>query len=418
MEALTYSTVAVTLGLVVARPRIGPRFRLSPALAALIGVAILAAIGSVSLADVGGAAATMWRPLVGIVSIMLMTGVARRTGVLAGVADFVFARAMGSPAKLFAFVFAFGVLTAAVLNNDSAILLLTPLVIDAAQRRHRTMVVPLAFAVFLSAGVAPLVVSNPMNMVVASVAGIGFNEYASRMVLPAVAAALITFAMAYLVFRKTIRAASSATGPAPAPRTSRDEELAAATLNGRQKAVLGALACVVLAYPVVSYAGGPVWAVAACGAGLLLGIGAWLGERPGDVARSEIHVDVVVFLVAVLVLSIGLRNVGLVDRLAHIYTGASPFRIGAVSALGSAVLNNHPMGLLNMMALHGSGHGSVLAALVGGDLGPRLFPMGSLAGLLWLEMLRRAGIEVSVRRFVLVGLVSTLPALAACLLFF
>jgi arsenical pump membrane protein len=57
----------------------------------------------------------------------------------------------------------------------------------------------------------------------------------------------------------------------------------------------------------------------------------------------------------------------------------------------------------------------VLAALVGGDLGPRLFPMGSLAGLLWLEMLRRAGVQVSVRRFVLVGVVATLPALGVCL---
>ena len=411
MEALTYSTVAITLGLVVARPRIGPRFRLSPALAALVGVAILAAIGAVSPSDVGGAALTMWRPLASIVSIMLMTGVARRTGVLAGAFDVVFARAEGSPTKLFAFVFAFGVVTAAVLNNDSAILLLTPLVVDAAQRKQPRMVVPLAFAVFLSAGVAPLVVSNPMNMVVASVAGIGFNEYASRMALPAVAAALVTFAMTYLVFRTTLRAAStSSEALRDVGRPSR--------LNGRQKVVLGALAAVVLAYPVVSYAGGPVWTVAACGAVFLLAIGSWLGERPLDVARTEIHVDVLVFLVAVLVLSIGLRNAGLVDRLAHTYAGASPLRIGAVSALGSAVLNNHPMGLLNMMALQGSGHGAVLAALVGGDLGPRLFPMGSLAGLLWLEMLRRAGVEVSVRRFVMVGAVSTVPALAVCLLCF
>jgi arsenical pump membrane protein len=416
VEALTYSTVAVTLGLVVARPRIGPRFRLSPALAALIGVAILAAIGSVRIADVGDAAVTMWRPLVGIVSIMLMTGVARRTGVLAGVADVVFARAAGSPAKLFASVFAFGVLTAAVLNNDSAILLLTPLVVDAAKRRHRKMVVPLSFAVFLSAGVAPLVVSNPMNMVVASVAGIGFNEYAARMLMPALAAALVTFAMTYVVFRGAIRRASGERDGSDGGDAT-DGRDARAGLNARQKIVLGALAAVVLAYPVVSYAGGPVWAVAACGAAFLLAIGGWLGERPADVARTEVHLDVLVFLVAVLVLSIGLRNAGLVERLAHAYTGASPLRIGAVSALGSAVLNNHPMGLLNMMALRGSGHGSVLAALVGGDLGPRLFPMGSLAGLLWLEMLRRAGIEVSVRRFVVVGVVSTVPALAACLLF-
>lgn len=406
MEALTYSTVAVTLGLVVARPRIGPRFRLSPALAALAGVAVLAACGSVRLGDVGWAAMTMWRPLLGIVSIMSMTGVARRAGVLAGVADFVFARAAGSPARLFGFVFAFGAVTAAVLNNDSAILLLTPLVVDAAKKRHRTLVVPLAFAVFLSAGVAPLVVSNPMNMVVASVANIGFNEYASRMVLPAVAGWLVTFAMAYFVFRKTIRAAETEVAADVSER---------ASLDGQQKLVLAALATVVLAYPVVSYFGGPVWIVAVCGAVLLLGIGARLGHRPSEIARSEVHLDVLLFLVSVFVLSIGLRNVGLVDRLAHVYEGASPLRVGAVSALGSAVLNNHPMGHLNMMALDGSSHTRVLAALVGGDLGPRLFPMGSLAGLLWLEMLRRAGVEVSVRRFVVVGALATIPTLGVCL---
>jgi len=406
VEALTYSTVAVTLGLVVARPRIGPRFRLSPAAAALAGVAVLTALGAVRLGDVGWAARTMWRPLLGIVSIMVMTGVARRAGVLAGVADFVFARAEDSPRKLFALVFAFGAVTAAVLNNDSAILLLTPLVVDSAKRRHPTLVLPLAFSVFLSAGVAPLIVSNPMNMVVASVSGIGFNEYALRMALPAFAGWLVTFGVAYLVFRKTIVAAKAGV-------QQKAERLS--SLDAGQKIILVALGAVVLAYPVVSWFGGPVWMVAACGAVFLVGLAAREGHKPAAIARSEIHFDVLLFLMAALVLSIGLRNAGLVGRLTELYRGAGAMKIGALSALGSAVLNNHPMGHLNMMALDGSGHTSVLAALIGGDLGPRLFPMGSLAGLLWLEMLRRSGVEVSVRKFILVGAAATLPTLAVCL---
>ena len=56
-----------------------------------------------------------------------------------------------------------------------------------------------------------------------------------------------------------------------------------------------------------------------------------------------------------------------------------------------------------------------LQKLVGGGPGPRLLPMGSLAGLLWLEMLRRAGVEVSVRRFVVVGALATIPTLGVCL---
>ena len=214
------------------------------------------------------------------------------------------------------------------------------------------------------------------------------------------------------MFRKVIDAASIA---AQADMRAKAERVS--PLDAGQKVILVALGTVVLAYPVVSWFGGPVWIVAAVGAVFLLGIAARQGHKPAVIARSEIHFDVLLFLMAALVLSIGLRNAGLVSRLAELYRGAGPMKIGALSALGSAVLNNHPMGHLNMMALEGSGHTSVLAALIGGDLGPRLFPMGSLAGLLWLEMLRRSGVEVSVRKFILVGAAATLPTLFVCLAF-
>ena len=58
---------------------------------------------------------------------------------------------------------------------------------------------------------------------------------------------------------------------------------------------------------------------------------------------------------------------------------------------------------------------STLAAMVGGDLGPRLFPLGSLAGLLWLESLRRQRVALPVIRFVTIGVVVTLPALVISL---
>jgi arsenical pump membrane protein len=111
-----------------------------------------------------------------------------------------------------------------------------------------------------------------------------------------------------------------------------------------------------------------------------------------------------------------------VGALARVYAaptlGEQIARVGLVSAGGSAVLNNHPMAILNMMALQGGAGGSrapLLAALIGGDLGPRLLPMGSLAGLLWLETLRRHGEHVSVARFATMGAAVLLPSLAATL---
>ena len=90
--------------------------------------------------------------------------------------------------------------------------------------------------------------------------------------------------------------------------------------------------------------------------------------------------------------------------------------IGISSALGSALLNNHPMAILNALAICPMARNLfVLAALIGGDLGPRLLPMGSLAGLLWLDLLRQGGTKISVAHFILVGLPVTIPTLALSL---
>jgi arsenical pump membrane protein len=49
------------------------------------------------------------------------------------------------------------------------------------------------------------------------------------------------------------------------------------------------------------------------------------------------------------------------------------------------------------------------------DLGPNFSVTGSLATILWLTALRRDGIEVSAWSFLKLGVVVTLPALAAAL---
>ena len=74
------------------------------------------------------------------------------------------------------------------------------------------------------------------------------------------------------------------------------------------------------------------------------------------------------------------------------------------------------MSLLNMMALgdHG-GSRPLLAALVGGDIGPRLLPIGSLAGLLWMDLLRRSGVEISIGKFFRLGTLILVPTLTLSL---
>ena len=363
----------------------------------------------VSVADLGVAILLLWRPLLAIVSIMVTTAVAQHIGLLDRLAAILFARTGGAASRVFTRVFVLAALTAALLNNDSAVLLLTPAVVSLVRRRyprHPQLVLPFAFAVFMAAGVAPLVLSNPMNMIFAAYARIDFNQYALRMLPISIAGCVLAGGILRVVFRRVL-------GSAPSVEAAVDPAPPLDVLQLRMLLVMGG---VLLACPFVAYAGAPVWPVAVVGAGAaLLLVGRSGAGSPAAIVQEGISWEIVAFLVLVSVLGVGLRNVGIVGRLADLYAGGDVSTIGAASALGSAVLNNHPMSILNMLALEHGGQRQALAALIGGDLGPRLLPMGSLAGLLWLDALRKLRVDVSLGAFVRLGLMISVPTLALSL---
>jgi arsenical pump membrane protein len=379
------------------------------------GVVILLTFGIVHPADIASAAQTLWRPFITIVSIMITTATMRRLGVLDRVASLIFRRPDSSVRQLFLSVFLLSAATASLLNNDAAVLLLTPLVLALIHNRYpgRTdLLLPFAFVVFMAPGVAPFVVSNPMNMIVASYAGLDFNRYAQWMLPISLAGWIIAFAVLRRLFAATL-----ATDPQPA----RPSAAAALRLSSAQRSMLVLLVGVLGSYPIVaSIDGSAIWMVSATGAGLAVVL-AWRRGyvRPAELLAKGVAWEILVFLLAVFVLAIGLRNVGFVSHLSSLYTDAGIGLVGTIAALGSAVLNNHPMAIVNLLALDatpGAGDREVLAVLIGGDLGPRLLPIGSLAGLLWLESCRRLGVEVSLRQFVAVGFAVTIPTLAVSLL--
>ena len=82
------------------------------------------------------------------------------------------------------------------------------------------------------------------------------------------------------------------------------------------------------------------------------------------------------------------------------------------------IINNLPAALVTGSAL-GAVQPSlertdlVSAAIIGVNLGPNLTPIGSLSTMLWLLLLRRGGIDVSILDYLRVGTVVTLPALLA-----
>jgi arsenical pump membrane protein len=410
-EAAAISSLGVVLSLLLWRPRVFT-VRIGPAHAAATGVAIMMLTGLVGFGDIADALGLLWQPLLTVTSIMVMAASARRIGVIDRLASNVVPLAHGSARRLFAVVFVMSAVTSSVLNNDAAILVLTPLVVilvRSAYPDRPSFPVPFAFAVFMAAGVAPFVVSNPMNMILAGVVGIGFNTYAATMIPISLAGWVVTFVILRAIFGHELRSADD------------QEPLSAPTRRPMERShrwMLAILLVVLGSYPVVAYLDGPIWIVSVGGSLLALGLCLSARARPVHLMRTEVSWETLAFLMGALVVAVGLRNAGLVDWLVSLYRGGELVAIGVVSAVGSALVNNHPMALINLVALEevpGGGRDRYLAALIGGDLGPRLLPSGSLAGLLWLASLRLHEVRIGVARFALVGAAVTVPTLTISL---
>ncbi len=415
-EAVAYSTLALTVTLAVSRPSMGLRgFRVTPGMAALVGVALLVVAGLLRIDDLVASAQIQWRPLLALTCIMVTTGVVEEVGAFERIAARIESHARRTSAThAFTLVFWVSVVTPSLLNNDAAILLLTPLVVALTRRLYPgkpKVTEAFAFAVFLAPGVAPFVISNPMNMIVAEFAGIGFNAYALVMVPISIAGALLTYAVLRGHFRKLLAGATSEARDVTVPKAHRAEGPAVALLLA-----------VFFAYPVMASLGAPIWVVSVAGALGALGLALKYQVASPRKVLGHVSPDILVFLWGVFLVVVGLRHVGVIERLAALYQTAPAGSaheialVGGVAALGSAIVDNHPMSILNMMALgqHG-GSRPLLAALIGGDIGPRLLPIGSLAGLLWMDVLRRSAVEISIGKFIRLGTLVLLPTLSLSL---
>ena len=403
------ATLLLVVALAVLRPHVGVRF--TPGTAALAGVIVLLAARIIAPADLVTAMRLQWRPLLTLTCIMVMTGVVQEVGAFERLAAWIEVRARHRTATwTFTLVFVLSVITPSLLNNDAAILILTPLVVALVRRLYPgngRLVIAFAFAVFLAPGVAPFIVSNPMNMIVAEFAGLHFNSYAAAMVPLCLAGATLTYAVLRLAFRRTLR---DAVLGAPPPLTTIHRHPA-------EPAAVALMLAVFLAYPLCASLGVEIWHVALGGALASLALGRAYRVAPLPKLAGHVSLDILLFLWGIFLVVQGLRAVGVVELLQALY-GTEPHvaTVGVTSALGSALIDNHPMSILNMLAIDAASDPKpLLAALVGGDIGPRLLPIGSLAGLLWIDLLRRHHVHISLAAFVRLGTLVLVPTLAVSL---
>jgi arsenical pump membrane protein len=419
----------LTCGLALAKPKFG-EFRMRQGAAGALGGLLTLAVGAVSLEQFTNTARFLFAPVVTIVSLMALTLIAEQTGLFRVLASQIALRAAGDGHKLFTYIFLIGTATGTVFTNDAAVLIFTPLVwrlIEDVRQDEWSEAnkVPFYFAVLYVANlVGALLISNPINIVVANLFSISFAEYARWMVLPAIASMLVTYLGLRIYFRRDLPKSYTldrlVTREAPTEAQIKSQRVMAAVLG-----------LTLIAFFVANWIGLPFWKIAALAACIALVATAPLKVVcPKAVVRS-IGWDVILFMSGMFVIAVGLRNARLATLLQNALRslgGASlngiSFAAALLSGALSSIINNHPtadiMGLTirDMTFAAGPQVNKFLAlsALIGGDLGPKMLPIGSLAAMMWFRLLADKGVRIRYRQYIGMGIPLTLAAIVCSVL--
>jgi len=409
-ELLAGLIFALTLAAIVVRPR-----RLDEGVAAVVGAAVMRLVGVLSPAAALATLAGEWNVFLFFGGLMLIAAVADQAGFFDWAGALAAACAGGSARRLLVSVFIVGAVITTFLSNDATALILTP-VVYAIVTKLRLPVLPYLFATTFIADTASMTLpmSNPVNVIVASRAGISLGDYLPHLLLASLVAIVINVGVFLFVFRRetsgrfALNWRAAMADAIPEPRLFR--------------LVLVLLIAISAAYVAASAANFPL-GVVAMGGGLALALTA-IAFHNFSPRRLGAHfsASLFIYIAGLFVLVSGVENSGLtgtfVSGLASLMTSSTSAVVAGVigTGVGSNLINNFPAMLVTLSGLQSSHVAPqlqlpfLMGSLAGADLGPNLTPVGSLSTMLWLLIVRRRGVDISSLDYLKVGIVVT-PAM-------
>ena len=321
-------------------------------------------------------------------------------------------RAGNSQFRLFFLLYVTVAVLTVFTSNDIIILTFTPF-ICAFAKRAGIRPHPYLFAEFSAANTwsMALMIGNPTNIYIAGFSGIAFFDYLRVMLVPTCAAGLVSFAVLFLLFRKSLGE----------PMHTDDNEVP--PVSEKPLLIIGLvhLSLCILLVSLSGYIGLDMWLVSLCLAvslfACVLVYRRLRRERPVILFRTlkRMPWEIVPFMLSMFILVTALEKRGVCTALTAALSFAPTVPVyGAASFFVANLMNNIPMSVL-FADLSVANAPAAFASVVGSNLGACLTPVGALAGIMWSDILRRERVAFDLRDFVRVGAAVSLPALAAAL---
>ncbi|UYY98160.1 arsenic transporter [Peribacillus frigoritolerans] len=355
-----------------------------------------------------------------ILSTIMMSIVLESIGFFRWIALNIIIRSKGSGVRLFVYTNLLCFFMTMFFNNDGSILITTPIIIHIVTllkiKPHQKIPFLISGALIATAASAPIAVSNISNLIALKIVGLSLNSYINMMFVPSMIGILTIGLLLYLYFKKDLpRKIPSVpvkwdntfsryvqTHPLDVKQQSEDNDWKLFKLS---------FAIVILtrvSFFALTPFGVPLELIGMVGAFLLI-ILRWYKTKTGlsdIVKKTPWHVLLFAFNMYVLVY--GLKNVGLNDYLVSNLKPLimdSPFNatmiMGILLTILSNLFNNLPAVMIGTLSITEMGLDphlvqiAYLANVIGSDIGALLTPVGTLATLIWMYILKKHSINIS-----------------------
>lgn len=372
-----------------------------------IGAVFIVMLGLVTVEDLVTILSIVSGPALRILSTLMMSIVLESIGFFKWIAQKIILKARNSGTRLFVYTNLLCFFMTMLFNNDGSILITTPIIIHIARliklKHHETIPYLISGALIATTSSAPIAVSNISNLIALKIVGLDLNSYVKMLFVPSMIGIFVMSICLFLYFRRSL------------PKYLKHPRPMYVKKEGHLNFYKVCIFVVVVtrgAFFVLTPLGVPMEVIGLIGACLLIFL-RWMKWKKGIrdiIFYSPWHI--LLFAFSMYVLVYGLKNVGLNGGIVNVFEPIiheslilATIVMGLLTTFFSNVFNNLPAVMISTMAISEMDLSPLfmkvayLANVIGSDIGSLLTPVGTLATLIWMFLLKKHHIPISWRQY-------------------
>ena len=349
------------------------------------------------------------------ISMVFISVVLDEVGFFKYLASVAVKKAKNSQLSMFILLYFVASILTIFTSNDIIVITFTPFIIFFCKN---TKINPLPYLVgeFVGANTWSmlLIIGNPTNIYLASSFNIDFLEYITYMALPTIFAGLTSLGVMLLLFRKCFKV--------PLANTLEEDHILDKKIFIVSLVLL--ISCIIL-LSISSWVGLKMWIIAfVSGCSLLIFIIVYCFFKRQEMfilkeSISRIPLNLIPLLLSMFVIVLTLHSYDISKYIFDLLNSNNLILTYGTSGFVIAnLINNIPMSVLYVDIIENFevvSKEAIFASIISSNISAFFTPIGALAGMMWMGILKKNNVPFSFGKFCLYGVIISVPTLFASL---